>query len=150
MEHIVKRYWLMLPDFEWSHVLLRIPLALVFVQQGLNKMPLDFTMAHGLGIPELVWVFVTYGELLSGLGLLAGGVLSLKHVRDNVLMAFIGDALTRFSGIVMCCIVTGVFWTVIKPHSFAEVDMFHLFLWMGGLYFALRGNWVVASINKQS
>jgi len=143
-----KIYWRYLPDFGWSHLLLRIPLACVFIQQGLSKLPLDFAMPSGLGIPPLVWIFVAYGEILSGIGLLVGGLTSLAIVRNIPILAIMGDILTRFSGIVMTCVVTGVFWTVLKPQTFADVDMFHLFLWVGGLYFALRGNWAVASTYK--
>jgi putative oxidoreductase len=145
---LLKNYWRMVPDFDWSHLLLRIPLAVVFIQQGLSKLPLDFGMADGLGIPHLVWIFVAYGEVLSGLGLLVGGIASVPVLRNIPIFAILGDVLTRFSGIVMTCVVTGVFWTVLKPQTLADVDMFHLFLWVGGLYFALRGNWAVTAAYK--
>ena len=50
--------------------------------------------------------------------------------------------LSRFSGITMCSITTGVIW-ISEPESLMEVllyDNLHVFLWVGGLYFALRGN----------
>jgi len=144
-------YWRSLPDFDWSHILLRIPLALVFIQQSLHKMPFDPKGGSGFGLGELTWWFVVYGEFLAGVGLLAGGVMALNRVRDLPYVAVLGDVLTRFSGITMCCIVTGVIWVVIKPANLTAIlnDAFHLFLWVGGLYFALRGNWVVASQKKQ-
>jgi putative oxidoreductase len=40
---------------------------------------------------------------------------------------------------------------VTKPSSLLDVvlyDNFHLFLWAGGLYFALRGNWAVAMTKR--
>ena len=37
----LKNYWASLPDFSMSHILLRIPLAIVFIQQGLSKFPVD-------------------------------------------------------------------------------------------------------------
>ena len=46
-------------------------------------------------------------------------------------MAILGDLITRFSGITMCCITTGVIWVVTKPESLLDVilhDNFHLFL----------------------
>jgi putative oxidoreductase len=52
----------------------------------------------------------------------------------------------------MCCVVTGVIWVVIKPESLIQFilnDYLHLSLWVGGLYFALRGNWAVA-VQKKS
>ena len=53
-----------------------------------------------------------------------------------------GDFFTRFSGIVLCCIMTGVIW-VGEPASLMDVIMYdnlHVFLWVGALFFALRGN----------
>ena len=148
---IVKNYWQRLPDFDWSHILLRIPLALVFITQGLAKMPFDAAGGAAFGVPALVWWFVVYGEIAAGIGLLAGGAATLPRIKDSHTVAVIGDMLTRFSGIVMCCIATGVIWTVIKPESllsFIVTDYLHFSLWAGGLYFALRGNWAVR-VQKQ-
>ena len=53
-----------------------------------------------------------------------------------------GDIITRFSGITICSIMTGVIW-VGQPESFMDVilyDNLHVLLWVGGLFFALRGN----------
>jgi putative oxidoreductase len=151
MKTILKNYWQQLPDFSLSHILLRIPLALVFIGQGLSKMPFDPAVGLGFGLPPLVWFFVCFGELAAGVGLLAGGLATLPRIRDLPTVAVLGDMLTRFSGIVMCCIATGVIWTVIKPESllaFIVSDYLHFSLWAGGLYFALRGNWAVA-VNKK-
>ena len=57
-------------------------------------------------------------------------------------LAELQDIITRFSGITICSIVTGVIW-VGQPDSFMDVilyDNFHVLLWVGGLFFALRGN----------
>lgn len=123
-----------IPEFCLSHWLLRIPLSIVFLQQGISKLPFSVDDAASMELPTLVWWFVVYGEIGAGLGLLIGG-LTLKYKE-------IFDLLTRFSGITMCCIMTGVIWTL-QPESFLEVilyDNFHVLLWVGGLYFALRGN----------
>ena len=124
-----------IPEFCLSHWLLRIPLAIVFIQQGLDKIPVDAETAEAMELPYLVWWFVAYGELGAGLGLLVGGLL-VKYMKE------IGDLLTRFSGIVICSIMTGVIWTG-QPENLTEVllyDNFHVLLWVGGLFFALRGN----------
>lgn len=145
-------YWKYLPDFSWSHLLLRIPLAVVFIQQGLSKLPFDPNVGAALGLPKLVWWVVTYGEIAAGIGLLVGGIASLNLIRNLPFVAEIGDLMTRFSGITICSISTGVIWVVSKPESFTQVilyDNLHVFLWVGGLYFALRGNWVVATSRKQ-
>ena len=148
----VKNYWNMLPDLSWSNLLLRIPLALIFITQGLSKLPFDPAGAAAFGLGPLVWWFVAYGEVLAGVGLLVGGAATLYKIRDWPYAAEFGDALTRFSGIVMCCVATGVIWVVLKPESlitFMLTDYLHFSLWVGGLYFALRGNWVVAERKKK-
>lgn len=140
-------YWKMLPDISLSHLLLRIPLAVMFITQGLSKFPFDPAAGAAFGINALVWWFVCYGEVAAGLGLLVGGLATVPKLRDLPFVSVIGDMLTRFSGIVMCCVITGVIWVVLKPESlwtFVLTDNLHLSLWAGGLYFALRGNYAVA------
>lgn len=146
-------YWQKIPDLSWSHLLLRIPLAVVFIQQGLSKLPYDPAGGDVFGVGPLVWWVVVYGEIAAGIGLLVGGLASIKLVGEIPLLAILGDLVTRFSGITMCCITTGVIWVVTKPESLMDVilhDNFHLFLWVGGLYFGLRGNWSLAVQMKQS
>jgi putative oxidoreductase len=124
-----------IPDFCMSHWLLRIPLAIVFLQQGFAKWPIDAVSASSWELPLLVWSFVVLGEIGAGIGLLVGGSL-YKHLKE------LGDILTRFSGITICSIMTGVIW-IAQPESFTEVllyDNFHVLLWVGGMFFALRGN----------
>ena len=115
--------------------LLRVPLAIVFIQQGLAKIPVTLEDAQSFDLPLVVWFFVAWGELFAGILLLVGGVtIALK---DGV-----GDVLTRFSGIVICGIMTGVI-LIGEPESIWYVLMyehFHLMLYCGGLFFALRGN----------
>ena len=140
MKNFVSR----IPEFCMSHWLLRVPLAIVFIQQGLSKFPVSLDDAESYELPYIVWWFAAYGELGAGIGLILSGVLGLtlfdyefkKWIRD------IGDALTRFCGVTICCIMTGVIW-VGQPESFMDVilyDNLHVLLWVGGLFFTLRGN----------
>ena len=120
--------------------LLRIPLAALFLQQGLDKVPFDAETAAVYDLPLLVWFFVVVGEIGAGLGILAGGVIGILCKSGFVSEA--ADLLTRFSGITMACIMTGVIW-LSMPESFWDVvlyDYIHVSLYVGGLYFALRGN----------
>ena len=127
-----------LPTFTLSHWLLRIPLSIVFIQQGLSKFPVSIDDASAYELPYLVWWFVAYGELGAGFGLIVGGILLFF----NRFWSNLGDILTRFSGFTIGCITTGVIW-ISKPESFIDVllyDNLHVLLWVGGLFFALRGS----------
>ena len=81
MNAIVKRlerFNSAIPEFCTSHWLLRIPLALLFIQMGLMKLPIDPGEAESYGLSVLVWWVVALGELGSGLGLIAGGLFNTK------------------------------------------------------------------------
>ena len=120
--------------------LLRIPLAVMFLQQGLSKFPVNEVTAEAFGLPFIVWWFVAYGEVGSAIGLIVGGVFGILFTKG--LLSELADLLTRFSGITMTCVVTGVIW-IMMPDSLRDVitrDYLHVSLYVGGLYFALRGN----------
>ena len=125
-----------IPEFCMTHWLLRIPLVVVFLQQGLDKWPIDVSDSP-VELTLLVWTFVVLGELGAGAGLLVGGlIIHQKYFKE------MGDLITRFSGITIASILTGVIWTS-EPESFWDVlwyDNLHVLLWVGGMYFALRGN----------
>ena len=126
-----------LKELRLSTWLLRIPIVIVFIQQGLSKFPVTLEDAQAFDLPYIVWWFVAYGELGAGIGLIVGGL-----VIWNKLWPWVGDAITRFSGFTIGCIMTGVIW-IGEPDSLMDVilyDNFHVLLWVGGLFFALRGN----------
>tara|TARA_B100000519_G_C14182644_1_gene409267 strand:- start:675 stop:1088 length:414 start_codon:yes stop_codon:yes gene_type:complete len=131
----LEQYLKKIPDFKGANWLIRVPIGVVFILQGLQKLPVDVADAEAFGLPMSVWFFVAWGELFAGIGLLVGGLtIALK---DGV-----GDMLTRFSGIVICGIMTGVI-LISEPESIMYVilyEHFHLMLYTGGLFFALRGN----------
>ena len=117
--------------------LLRVPLAIVFIQQGLAKIPVTLEDAQSFDLPLVVWFFVAWGELGAGLGLIIGGLFIWSR-----LWPWVGDLITRFSGFTIGCIMTGVIW-IGEPESFMYVilyDNLHVLLWVGGLFFAMRGN----------
>lgn len=126
-----------IPEFRISHWLIRVPLIIVFLQQGFDKWPIDASTAESFGLTLLVWTFVVLGEIGAAIGLFIGGLLqNFKRLAEP------GDLLTRFSGITIASIMTGVIW-ISQPESLMYVllyDNFHVFLWVGGMFFALRGN----------
>ena len=125
-----------IPEFCMTHWLLRIPIIVVFFQQGMNKWPINLEDSP-VELTLLVWTFVVLGELGAAAGLLVGGMADyIKRTKE------FGDVITRFSGITIASIMTGVIWTG-EPESFTDVilyDNLHVLLWVGGMYFALRGN----------
>tara|TARA_B100000900_G_C20224136_1_gene571096 strand:+ start:112 stop:528 length:417 start_codon:yes stop_codon:yes gene_type:complete len=124
----------------YATFLLRIPLSVMFLQQGLSKFPVNEETAESFGLPYIVWWFVAFGEVGSAIGLIVGGILGIIFTKG--LISELSDLLTRFSGITMTCVVTGVIW-LMMPDSLMDVvlnDYLHLSLYVGGLYFALRGN----------
>ena len=135
MKLTLDQYLKKIPEFKGANWLIRIPLAIVFILQGLQKLPVSIEDAEAFGLPMSVWFFVAWGELFAGIGLLVGGLtIALK---DGV-----GDVITRFSGIVICGIMTGVI-LIGEPASIVDVllyDNLHVMLYCGGLFFALRGN----------
>ena len=125
-----------IPEFCMTHWLLRIPIIVVFFQQGMNKWPINLEDSP-VELTLLVWSFVVLGELGAAAGLLVGGMADyIKRTKE------FGDVITRFSGITIASIMTGVIWTG-EPESLSDVllyDNLHVLLWVGGMYFALRGN----------
>ena len=134
-----------IPDFTGANFLIRAPLSIVFILQGLTKLPLDLIEAEAYGLPMTVWFFVAYGEMFAGIGLLIGGLLVTEKLNSY------GGLITRFCGIVICGIMTGVI-LMQEPDSFIDVllyDNFHVMLYCGGLFFALRGNRVTMKDKKK-
>ena len=124
-----------IPEFKGANWLIRVPLGIVFILQGLAKIPPNMADAESFGLPMSVWFFVAYGELFAGIGLLVGGM-------TIALKPGVGDMITRFSGVVICGIMTGVI-LILEPPSLGYVllyENFHVMLYCGGLFFALRGN----------
>ena len=129
--------------------LLRIPLSVMFFQQGFMKYNGDMGLeAEMWNLPYIVWWFVTFGEIGAAIGLLVGGLIGVMPWHrwfSKFMQTFIwnvGDLLTRFSAITMTCVVTGVLW-LMKPASLLDVilyDYLHVSLYVVALYFALRGN----------
>ena len=52
---MIKRIVDRIPEFCLSHWLLRVPIAIVFIQQGLSKFPVTLEDAESFELPYLVW-----------------------------------------------------------------------------------------------
>ena len=120
------------PEFCKSQWLLRLPLALIIIQQATWKFPLNSDDAASFGLPMPLWIIGAFGELFAGLALLSGGLLRSWH----------GDLLTRLGGLGLAAIIISV---LMIAHKAPIIDIllynqFHLLLLLGGLFFGLRGN----------
>ena len=121
-----------LPEFCKSHWLLRIPVATIILQSGLDKFPLSADDAASYELPYLLWVGAAFGELFGAFAIIAGGLVS----------GWIGDLTSRLGGFTIASILVGVIvttnWSPIW--DILLYDHLHVLLFVGGLYFALRGN----------
>ena len=95
MSALLKSLPAKIPEFCASHWLLRIPLAVVFIQQGLSKFPVTADDAASFELPYLVWWFVAYGELGAGIGLLVAALISLIARSHVPMISEVSDILTR-------------------------------------------------------
>ena len=106
-----------IPEFCRSHWLLRIPLSIILIQQGLSKFPLTVDDAASFELPFTVWALAAFSELFVGVALILGGIL-------------------------LAAVIAGVIITTNWGPIFDIIlyDHLHVLLLVGGLYFGLRGN----------
>ncbi|MEL6746536.1 MAG: hypothetical protein AAFO79_01785 [Pseudomonadota bacterium] len=126
---VVENASLRLPTVRSSDWFLRIPVALIIIEQGFMKVP-DFAgQAEGYGIPVALFGLALFAEVAGGIALLIGGLL-----RNN----WFFDAVTRLGGLAISIVVAGVIAMLyFGPFSGWQ---FQGLLLAAGLYFLLRGN----------
>ena len=125
----------LMPITPW---LLRLSLGTSFILHGVGKFPLPpekmVTWFESMGYmyPEIVTSMVALGEVAAGAGIILGG-LSKTHL---------GNLITRISGGAVAIIMIGAIfiahsdWLVTKKLFMSE----QIFLFVLGLYFAIKGN----------
>ena len=129
----------------YANYLLRIGLGLSFFLHGYGKLPIyegfvGWLTSKGFSSASLIAPLLAWGEILSGLGILLGGLIGTKA-------AALGNVVTRLSGGAIGVIMIGA---IIIAHSdwgiftgergsvlFASEQLFLLLL---GIYFAIKGN----------
>jgi len=123
-----------LPQVNFAHWLLRLPLAAVALQQGMSKFPLSADAASGFGLPLALWGLAAIGEIAVGVMLILGGL-----IRGGS-----GDLMTRLAGAGLAVIVAGVIYVAYwaPPLDLLMFNQFQLLLLGGGLYLALAGRGV--------
>lgn len=118
-----------IPTIRSADWFLRLPLAIIIIQQGSYKIP-DFAIqAEGYGLPLILFGLATFAEIAGGIAILLGGLL-----RNN----WFTDILTRLGGLAISIVVAGVIVMIyFGPFSGWQ---FQGMLLAGGLFFLFRGN----------
>ena len=118
--------------------LLRLSLGISFFLHGYGKFPLPpqkmvvWFESKGIIWPELITSLVALGEVIAGIGIVLGGLLFNQ----------LGNLITRLSGGAVVVIMIGAF-AIAHPDWFFTKDLFmseQIFLFIIGLYFAIKGN----------
>ena len=125
----------LIPITPW---LLRLGLGTSFILHGIGKFPLPpekmVTWFESMGYmqPEIITSLVALGEVGAGVGIILGGLIN-NHV---------GNLITRLSGGAVGVIMLGAIfiahsdWLITKKLFMSE----QIFLFLIGLYFAIKGN----------
>lgn len=83
----------------------RVPFAITFVGHGVGKLAMPAASAQMLNLPELLVVLVGIGEVLAGLGAVAGGIASFPR----------RELIDRLAGLVATPILLGAIIMVHWP-----------------------------------
>ena len=133
------------PLKSYANYLLRIGLGVSFFLHGYGKIPIQENFVNWLstkGIPfaETTAHLIAWGEMISGIGILLGGLIGTKA-------SVTGNLVTRLSGGAVMVIMIGALliahshWSVFFGERgsilFASEQ---LFLLLVGTYFAIKGN----------
>jgi len=133
------------PLKHYANYLLRIGLGVSFFLHGYGKIPIQENFVNWLsskGIPfaETTAHLIAWGEMVSGMGILMGGLIGTKA-------SVAGNLVTRLSGGAVMVIMIGA---LLIAHSnwgvfFGERGSIlfaseQLFLLLVGTYFAIKGN----------
>tara|TARA_B100000676_G_C18039425_1_gene823931 strand:- start:515 stop:964 length:450 start_codon:yes stop_codon:yes gene_type:complete len=133
------------PLYNYVHFFLRLTLGISFFLHGYGKFKFiegfsNFLEAQGIIYPNFMTYLVAWGEILSGIGIITGGLLIKK-------LPVAANLLTRLSGVsvvvIMICALTiaHLDWNIFIGERgkilFASEQLFLLTL---GFYFFIRGN----------
>ena len=125
------------PLYGFADWIIRLGLGISFFLHGFGKLPLNESGWHASNLGYPIALMVAWGEVLAGLGIILGGLLS----------GTIASLITRISGGAIGVIMIGA---ILIAHSnwgiffgergsvlFASEQLFLLLL---GIYFAIKGN----------
>ena len=133
------------PSKKYAIYLLRIGLGTSFFLHGYGKLPIQqsfisWLSSKGIPLAEITAHLIAWGEIVSGIGILTGGLIGSRAYLAGVLI-------TRLSGGAVMIIMIGALliahsdWGVFFGERgsilFASEQLFLLLL---GTYFAIKGN----------
>ena len=133
------------PLKRYSNYLLRIGLGISFFLHGYGKIPIqqgfvDWLSSKGIPFAEITAHLIAWGEIVSGIGILLGGLIGIKAT-------VAGNLITRLSGGAVMVIMLGALliahsnWGIFFGESGAILFASEqLFLLLVGTYFAIKGN----------
>ena len=121
----------------FGHWAIRVPLALLLLDYGLQKFPDALITPDAFGVPATLFILAAFAEILGPLALMLGGVIETWRPK-NGLLRLAGDVLTRAGGFAGVAAIGGViaflYWGALYPTD-PHVMQFGL-----ALYLMLRGN----------
>jgi len=127
------------------HYLLRFALGISFFLHGFGKLPINdgfigWLGSQGVIYPELIAHFVAWGEVLSGIGIIFGGLLiKFYPITSNLLTRVSGGIITiiMVSALIVAHSDWNIFFGEREKILFASEQLFLLTL---GAYFLVVGN----------
>ena len=136
---------LALPLKKISICLLRIGLGVSFFLHGYGKIPIqqsfiDWLSIKSIPFPEVTAHLIAWGEIVSGIGILLGGLIGAKsYVAGNLITRLSGGAVMviMIGALLIAHSNWGIFFGDRGSILFASEQLFLLLL---GTYFAIKGN----------
>ena len=136
---------LALPLKKISICLLRIGLGVSFFLHGYGKIPIqqsfiDWLSIKSIPFPEITAHLIAWGEIVSGIGILLGGLIGAKsYVAGNLITRLSGGAVMviMIGALLIAHSNWGIFFGDRGSILFASEQLFLLLL---GTYFAIKGN----------
>ena len=133
------------PFYNYLHLLLRLTLGISFFLHGFGKLSRidgfsSYLESQEIIFPKMMTYFVTWGEILAGIGIIISGLILTK-------LPSLSNFLTRLSAasiiIIMICALTIAHsdWNIfIGERGKVLFASEQLFLLTTGLYFFIKGN----------
>ena len=134
MKNLINKINNFFSNFEaLASLFLRFGVAIAFLIHGLNKFPLPPKgLIEYFGLSPSLASFVAISEVSAGLALIVGGFIKNPY----------GNLITRLAGFTIFILMINIF-AIAHTDWFINTKLFtseQIFLFIGGLYFLIKGN----------